>query len=74
LDDEKSWQNAKIDYPGTKLTWVLWSFDWKPAGPGEYKLAVRATDRTGAVQKLEKDRGPFSGATGLHKITVYLAA
>jgi DMSO/TMAO reductase YedYZ molybdopterin-dependent catalytic subunit len=73
VDDEKSWQEARIDYPGTKLTWALWSFDWKPAGSGEHKLAVRATDGAGAVQKLEKDRGPFSGATGLHKITVYLA-
>jgi DMSO/TMAO reductase YedYZ molybdopterin-dependent catalytic subunit len=74
VDDEKTWQEAKIDYPGTKLTWVLWSFDWKPPGPGEYKLTVRATDGDGVVQKLEKDRGLFSGATGLHKVAVYLAA
>ena len=74
VDGEKSWQDAKIDYPGTKLTWMLWSLDWKPAGPGEYRLAVRATDGQGAVQKWEKDRSPFSGATGLHKITLYLAA
>ncbi len=74
LDDEQTWQEAKIDYPGTKLTWVLWSFDWNPTEAGENKLAVRATDGTGAVQTFEKDRSPFSGTTGLHKITVYLAA
>ena len=74
VDDEKSWQQAKIDYPGTKLTWALWSFDWKPAAPGEYRLTVRAIDGTGAVQRFEPARGPFSGTTGLHKITVYLAA
>lgn len=74
VDGEKSWQDAKIDYPGTRLTWVLWSYDWKPAAPGEYQLAVRATDSAGALQRWEKERGPFSGVTGLHKITVYLAA
>jgi DMSO/TMAO reductase YedYZ molybdopterin-dependent catalytic subunit len=74
LDDGQSWQDAKIDYPGTRLTWVLWSFDWRPAIPAEYKLTVRATDGNGAVQQLEKDRGQFSGTTGFHTITVYLAA
>jgi hypothetical protein len=53
---------------------VLWSFDWKPEGPGEHKLSVRATDGAGVVQHLEKERGPFSGTTGLDEITVYLAA
>jgi DMSO/TMAO reductase YedYZ molybdopterin-dependent catalytic subunit len=74
VDRGQSWREAKIDYPGTKLTWVVWSFDWKPEGPAEHKLSVRATDGTGAVQRLEKERGPFSGTTGLDEITVYLAA
>jgi len=74
VDDGQSWHDARIDYPGTKLTWVLWSFDWRPAAAAEYKLTVRATDGTGAVQQLEKDRSQFSGATGFHTITVYLAA
>ena len=74
LDDQKTWQDATIDYPGTRRSWALWSFDWRPKDPGEYKLAVRATDGNGAVQHYEKDRSPFSGVTGLHGITVYLAA
>jgi len=73
-DDEKTWEAAKIIYPGTKLTWMLWSYDWKPPRPGEYKLAVRATDGKGDLQHFEPNRSPFSGATGLHKITVYLSA
>jgi DMSO/TMAO reductase YedYZ molybdopterin-dependent catalytic subunit len=73
-DDGRNWEEAKIDYPGTKLTWVLWSYDWKPPGPGEHKLSVRATDGAGVVQEVEKARGPFSGVTGFHQITVYLAA
>jgi len=23
FDDGKTWQDAKLDYPGTKLTWAL---------------------------------------------------
>jgi DMSO/TMAO reductase YedYZ molybdopterin-dependent catalytic subunit len=74
LDGGKSWQEAKIDYPGTKLTWVLWSFPWKPASPGEYRLSVRAADGAGVLQRLEKERRQFSGTSGFHEITVYLAA
>ncbi len=73
LDGGQMWQPAQIDYPGTKLTWVLWTFPWKPAAPGEYKLSVRATDGTGAPQPGEKARAPFSGTTGFHQITVYVA-
>ncbi len=71
-DDATSWSAAQIDYPGTKLTWALWSYRWKPTEPGEYRLVVRATDGTGAVEHFEPERSAFSGATGLHKITAYI--
>src|SRR5213083_224830 len=29
-NDGETWAEAKIDYPGTKLTWALWSYDWRP--------------------------------------------
>ncbi|HEY2801142.1 MAG TPA: molybdopterin-dependent oxidoreductase, partial [Chthoniobacterales bacterium] len=74
VDGGKTWEQATIDYPGTKLTWVLWSYDWNPPRPGEYKLSVRATDGAGVVQRVEKARGPFSGVTGFHQVTVYVAA
>ncbi len=35
-DDGETWADAKIDYPGTKLTWALWSYDWQPDGPDDY--------------------------------------
>jgi len=70
LDDGANWQEAKIDYPGTELTWVLWSFDWKPQNAAEYKISVRATDRKGAVQAFDEKRPKNSGVTGLHKIIV----
>ncbi len=73
LDDGQNWQETKIDYPGTELTWAFWSYDWKPAAAGEYKLAVRATDRKGEVQAFDEKRAKHSGVTGLHKITVQVS-
>jgi len=73
-DDGESWDDAKIDYPGTKLTWALWSYDWRPDSADDYTLVVRATDGEGAVQEWEEDRNPFSGATGFHKIVVHVTA
>jgi DMSO/TMAO reductase YedYZ molybdopterin-dependent catalytic subunit len=73
-DDGETWDDAKIDYPGTKLTWALWSYDWKPDGAGDYTLVVRATDGEGEVQEVEEDRGWFSGITGFHKILVHVVA
>ena len=69
VDDGASWQPARIDYSGSRLTWSLWSYQWTPSRPGEHRLVVRASDRTGATQ-IEQDRssGP-EGATGLHRVT-----
>ena len=74
FDDGETWDDAKIDYPGTRLTWALWSFDWRPDDADDYTLIVRATDGEGTVQEWEEDRGPFSGATGFHKIVVHVTA
>ena len=73
-DDGETWADAKIDYPGTKLTWALWSYDWKPDSADDYTLVVRATDGEGEVQELEEDRGWFSGVTGFHQIVVHVTA
>jgi DMSO/TMAO reductase YedYZ molybdopterin-dependent catalytic subunit len=73
-DDGETWADANIHYAGTKLTWALWSYDWQPDAPDDYTLVVRATDGEGAVQEWEEDRGPFSGVTGFHKITVHITA
>lgn len=73
-DDGETWSEARIDYPGTKLTWALWSYDWRPDGADDYTLVVRATDGEGEVQEFEEDRGWFSGVTGFHKIAVHISA
>jgi DMSO/TMAO reductase YedYZ molybdopterin-dependent catalytic subunit len=74
VDDGKMWSEAKIYYPGTKLTWALWSYDWRPEKAGDYNLVARATDGTGKVQEIDWNRSYFSGVTGFHKLVVYIAA
>ena len=73
-DDGETWTDANIHYPGTKLTWALWTYEWRPDSPDDYTLVVRATDGEGAVQEWEEDRSPFSGMTGFHKIAVHVTA
>ena len=73
-DDGEAWTDASIHYAGTKLTWALWTYEWRPDGPDDYTLVVRATDGEGAVQEWEEDRSPFSGVTGFHKIAVHVTA
>jgi DMSO/TMAO reductase YedYZ molybdopterin-dependent catalytic subunit len=76
FDDGESWDQADVYYAGGDLAWSLWNAHdgWTPDEPGEYTIVVRATDGEGAVQEFEDDRSPFSGATGFHKITVYVTA
>jgi DMSO/TMAO reductase YedYZ molybdopterin-dependent catalytic subunit len=74
LDDGDTWNDANIYYNGGKLAWSLWRYDWQPEGQDDYTLVVRATDGAGQAQEWEKDRSPFSGVTGFHKIVVYVTA
>ena len=62
------WQPATLLPSPTSDTWVQWRLDWA-ATPGSHLLRVRATDKTGALQR---DRvTPFpDGATGWHSVTV----
>jgi DMSO/TMAO reductase YedYZ molybdopterin-dependent catalytic subunit len=72
VDDRRTWQETAIDYQASPLSWSLWSYQWRPSNPGDYMLAVRATDGTGALQ-VSKRRGVApSGATGLHTISVHV--
>ncbi|MEY2485006.1 MAG: hypothetical protein QOH39_654 [Verrucomicrobiota bacterium] len=76
FDDGASWTDTTIDYAGGDLAWSLWSArgGWRPAGPGNYTLVVRATDGEGDVQEWDPDRPFKSGVTGFHKIVVYVTA
>ncbi|MGI8855316.1 MAG: molybdopterin-dependent oxidoreductase [Thermomicrobiales bacterium] len=69
-DGGDTWHDARIDYPGTRLSWALWSADWIPPRPGMYRLTVRATDGTGALQiSAFHDIAP-QGARGYQQVTV----
>jgi DMSO/TMAO reductase YedYZ molybdopterin-dependent catalytic subunit len=73
-NDGESWDEAQIDYPGTKLTWALWSFHWEPDEADDYTLVVRATDGEGKVQEFDENRAFTSGITGFHKIIIHIFA
>jgi DMSO/TMAO reductase YedYZ molybdopterin-dependent catalytic subunit len=74
LDDGKSWLPTTIDYPGTKLTWALWSYDWRPTAAGEFGMLVRATDGNGELQTAEKRSIVSEGATGYHRVVAKIVA
>ena len=69
-DGGKTWMPASIKDPLSGYTWVLWTAEWNPPAVGKYKIAARATDKTGAVQTAVI-ADPFpSGATGYHIVDV----
>lgn len=72
VDDGHTWQPALLSERGSTLTWRLWSFAWNPAQAGDYRLWVRATDGTGAVQQLEHYDIVPDGTSGFHRITVHI--
>ena len=73
FDDGQTWSESKIVYPGTKLSWALWSYDWRPAKENDYTLVVRATDGEGTIQEVDWNRSFFSGVTGFHKILIHVS-
>ncbi len=50
----KSWNEAKL-LDAKKFTWILWEFSWKNPQPGPARLMVRATDKDGRTQPMERD-------------------
>jgi len=69
-DGGRNWSAARLDAPISSSTWVFWRFHWQIPRPGVYRIAVRATDRSGRLQTSEYTRGFPDGATGLHSITI----
>ena len=65
-----TWKTAQIKDPLSKYTWVLWTAGYVPSNKENYKIVVRATDKTGNTQTTEMSPPFPSGATGYHMITV----
>jgi DMSO/TMAO reductase YedYZ molybdopterin-dependent catalytic subunit len=73
-DGGESWVPARITYGPSKIAWSLWEATWSPSGPGTYRLVVRATDGTGAVQPSDAHGVVPAGATGVHAVSVTVTA
>ncbi len=68
-NDGKTWVEAEIHQPGTKISWSLWRHRWMPVDATDgTRIIVRATDGDGQPQ-IAEDRPPVPrGSTGLHGV------
>lgn len=67
-DGGATWKEARIKDPLSPYTWVLWATELNITVKGNYKIIVRATDKTGKIQTAEV-RDPFpNGAMGYHVV------
>ena len=69
-DGGTTWNTATLQPALSQDSWVFWTWNWKPSAPGNYTLAVRATDGAGAVQTSKKQGTVPNGATGYHEVSV----
>ncbi len=70
--DDGPWQEATLAASLNDDTWRQWFVSWD-AAPGQYVIAVRATDGTGATQTAERTDVAPDGASGHHTVQVEVA-
>ncbi|MCZ7664245.1 MAG: molybdopterin-dependent oxidoreductase [Thermoleophilia bacterium] len=63
--DDGDWQQATLRAPLSKMTWVIWRFEW-PYQAGEHTFSVRCRDQEGNLQIAERSGTFPDGATGIH--------
>lgn len=68
-ENDAEWKNAKMSQRLSESSWRQWVLDWV-AIPGEYRIAVRATDGNGDTQTGVRSEPFPNGATGYHAITL----
>jgi len=74
LDGGQSWREAEIEYAGSRASWAIWRYDFRPEVPGAYFLAARGFAADGSAQPAE-DRGIVpSGGRGYHRVTLQVVA
>jgi len=74
LDGGQTWREAELEYPGSQYSWAIWRYEFRPELPGDYFLAVRGFDASGAAQ-IAEDRGIVpSGGRGYHRLTLTVVA
>ena len=67
--DSGAWNIATLALDFSDDTWRQWKYEFN-AKPGEYRIQVRATDKTGETQTEEVSRPDPDGATGYHTRTL----
>lgn len=67
--DDRAWREATLATALSDDTWRQWFLPWE-ATPGQYVIAVRATDGTGETQTAERTDVAPNGASGHHTIRV----
>jgi DMSO/TMAO reductase YedYZ molybdopterin-dependent catalytic subunit len=69
-DEGATWKDARIKSPLSPYSWVIWTTELDVTEKSDYRITVRATDKTGKIQTGET-REPFpNGATGYHMVDV----
>ena len=69
-DAGATWKDARVKNPLSPYSWVIWTTELDVTSGRDYKIVVRAIDKTGRIQTGEV-REPFpSGATGYHTVEV----
>jgi DMSO/TMAO reductase YedYZ molybdopterin-dependent catalytic subunit len=69
-DGGATWKDARVKNPLSPYSWVIWTTELDVTSGRDYKIVVRAIDKTGKIQTGEV-REPFpSGATGYHTVEV----
>jgi DMSO/TMAO reductase YedYZ molybdopterin-dependent catalytic subunit len=66
---DADWQEAELATEDNINTWRQWVYRWD-AEPGAYKIAVRATDKSGYTQTSERAPIAPDGSTGWHNVDV----
>ncbi len=70
VDGGTTWKTAIVKDPLSQYTWVLWTSGFTSTDKGNYKIIVRATDKTGQIQTSEL-KEPFpNGAAGYNQIDI----
>lgn len=67
--DGGRWQEAELGAVPSDDTWAQWRWSWD-ARPGDHRLEVRATDRSGYTQTSERADVLPDGATGYHGVDI----
>ena len=70
IDSEATWKSAVIKNLLSQYTWILWTAGFTLTGKENYKITVRATDKTGQVQTAEFNKPFPDGATGYQTVNV----